>query len=158
MLPVLKEKLNYLQNNEEGQENNSMIQEIQESEIFSRIEDEKLPFQKNSNEQELFSSKNENEYIEKLQKNENSFRNDEHQIEEKSKIFQKKREEFDENEFARKIEMRISVKMEEKINERINEYFNNFGENERKIKLIERKLLAFEEVLNDINFFKKLMI
>lgn len=149
----MKEKLNFLQNSEEGHENNnnaSIIQEIQESEMLSKLEEEYMS-EKNNIESEKpetnrFNNEN-NNYFEK-QINETSGKKN------NFKMRKDDNEEDFELKIIRKIEERLTIDFDKRIKEEINqkvnivrkEFYENLSENEKKITLLERKLYSFEEV------------
>ena len=185
MLPVLKEKLNYLQTNEEGLENNSMIQEIQDSEMFSKVEesrnDEYVSVEREENQKQEFEKEkeNENENFSKIQtfsnftktadfltQNENDRYDRQERLkslresslknefrEETSNRMYLKQKEKEENE--REIEINLNERIDQRIDEKMKHFIDVVSEDERKIKLLERRLMSFEEVktkLNDLFF------
>ena len=183
MLPVLKEKLNYLQTNEEILENNSMIQEIQDSEMFSKVEesrnDEYVSVEREENQKQEFEKENENfskiqtfsnltktadfltqnendryDRQERLKSlGENSLKNEfREETSNRNFLKQKAKEEND-----REIEINLNERIDQRIDEKMKHFMDVVSEDERKIKLLERRLMSFEEVkikLND-NFFEK---
>jgi len=166
----LKEKLNFLQNNEEGLENNSMIQEIQDSEMFSKIEetqnDEFATLEKEENvKKEVYSLQERENFIKtddfltlNEQEEEDALLNKKKSLGEtcqnnnliiennSERHFIKKKLLDQERNFEKELEINIDNRIDEKINERMKQVFEIINENERKIKLLERKLLSFEEV------------
>ena len=128
----MKEKLNYLQTNEEGQENNSMIQEIQESEMFSKIEetlnDEKMSV-KNDNEpiqiQDQLSPKDQNHDHIKIEEYD-----DQNENEVQALNFKKKKDNYEEHEdeLEKKLELKMNQKIEDKVNEKMLEIFESLND------------------------------
>lgn len=165
---MLKEKLNYLQNSEDGQDNNaSIIQEIQESDMRSKIEEEYYSSNHNEN------NENENETSQTNQevnnKNNSSSQNiqyfdrrteEDYMNEQQVKSYdfrRKKYEDYEESsqermikEMEERLMMEINKKIDQELNQKIDhikeEIYENLCQNEKKITLLERKLYSFEEV------------
>lgn len=176
MLPVLKEKLNYLQTNEEGLENNSMIQEIQDSEMFSKVEesrnDEYISVEREENQKQEFEKEKKPGNFSKIQTFSNFTKtadfltqneNDRYDRQERLKSFRESplknnelREEIENRNFLkqttakeeneREIEINLNERIDQRIDEKMKHFMEVLSEDERKIKLLERRLMSFEEV------------
>lgn len=160
-----------MQNSEDGPENNnaSIIQEIEESQMRSKLEEEYYSSNQNQNyenENETSQTKQEtniNKNSSSVSQNQQYFAEQpeedySHEQQVKSYDFRRKKyEDFEENfhermmkEMEEKLMMQINKKVDEELNQKINyikeEFYENLSKNEKKITLLERKLYSFEEV------------